>query len=113
MKIYPTLNDVINDLDQLNWSGTLFVNSKSWDSSPHDAKFIYLDGDDELDDIVDDETMLPRLAQENDAERFLGVQTFRDVLITQRELNPKSNLDEFINALNYYLEYDAFFTGKT
>ena len=109
MKIYSSLNEVIADMDELSWAGTLFTNDRSWNSSPQEAKFIYLEGDDELDDIVDDETMLPRLARENDAAQFLGMQVFRSIILNQREVNPKSVLNDFIHALNYYLEYDTFY----
>ena len=109
MRIYSTLNDVIAEMDELNWSGALFTNDQSWNSSPQEAKFIYLEGDIELDDIVDDETMLPRLALENNADHFLGVQLFRDIVLKQRELDANSMLNDFIHALNYYLDYDSFY----
>lgn len=109
MKTYQTIEKLINDIDALNWSGVLFTNRNTWNSAPRNANFFYLDEDDELDDIVDEETMLPRLVQENFAERFLDVQVFTDVIDQQRELNPNSTLNEFIHALNYYREYDTFY----
>lgn len=112
MKIFDTLEQVLQNLDELNWDGVLFVNSTAWESKPLEAKFVYLEGDDELDDIVDEETLLPRLAQENNVERFLGKQTFEDVIIKQRELDPESSPKDFVRALNYYLEYDTFYWPK-
>ena len=57
MKIHSSLKEVIADMDELSWAGTLFTNDSSWNLSPQEAKFIYLEGDDELDDIVEDEKM--------------------------------------------------------
>ena len=112
MKNYENLTKVLENLDDLNWYGILYTNRESWSKDPKEAKFIYLEGDDELDDLSDDETMLPRLAEENDVERFLETQVFQDVVDKQKELNPNSKLDDFINALNYYLEYDTFYWPK-
>ena len=94
----------------MDWSGVLFTNKNNWESNPDQASFVYLDGDEELyGDIVDEDSMLPRLACENGVEYFLDVQTFRDVVLKQRELNPASTADEYIYALKYYREYDSFF----
>lgn len=111
MRIYSGLKDVIDDIDQLTWEGTFFTNKEVWKMSPEKAKFIYLAGNDELDDIDDEDekTMLPRLAKENDASYFLDFQLFEDVIITQRKLNQKSTSNDFVHALNYYREYDTFY----
>ena len=109
MKHYATLDDVLDDLDNLIWQGTLFTDLRAWDAAPRQAAFLYLEGDDELEDIVDNETLLPRLAMEHGVRRFLDVEMFRDVIITQRKLDRDSGIAEFIRALNHYREYDAFY----
>ena len=112
MKTYKSISDVLADEANLEWSGTLFTNKAQWAKQPAAASFLYLDGDDELEDIVDDDTMLPRLAEEADMEYFLDVQLFNDVTAKQRELDANSTDADMIRALKHYREYDAFYWPK-
>lgn len=112
MKTFATLKEVLDNMEEMSWEGTLFTNKKAWDVQPNESKFIYLEGDDEIEDIADGETSLPKLAQENDVQYFLDFQIFQDVIIKQLELSNESTIDDFINALNYYREYDSFYWPK-
>jgi hypothetical protein len=112
MKTFGTLKAVLENMDKMSWEGTLFTNKSSWASQPDKAEFIYLEGDDEVEDIADGETSLPKLAQENNVQYFLDFQIFQDVIIKQKELKNNSTLDDFIYALNYYREYDSFYWPK-
>lgn len=69
--------------------------------------FLYLEGDEELENLIDDD--LPVLAVEKNVQYFLDAETFIDIIEFQKKLNKKSDVDDYIIALNYYLEEDDFY----
>jgi len=101
MKTYATLKEVFAEMSQLTWEGTFFVNHSAWRASPAQTRFIFLTGDDNLEDIVEGEASLPLLAKENNVRYFLDFQVFDDIILKQRKIDPESTLNEFIYALNY------------
>lgn len=108
MKLIDSISKLINDYKKLlDWDGALFVNHKQWDLSPKDTFFLYLEGDEELENLVDDN--LPVLAVEKNVQYFLDAETFIDIIEFQKKLNKKSDVDDYIIALNYYLEEDDFY----
>ena len=108
MKRYLNLDDVLANLDGLAWSESLFADHQTWLRCPLRAQFLYLDGDDELEDIFDMETLQPRLAHEAKLTHFLDVEIFKAVRTHQESQKIDSTTDDYVAALNYYREYDTF-----
>jgi len=38
MKTYANLDEVLKNIDQMSWEGTLFTNKEAWRSSSREAK---------------------------------------------------------------------------
>jgi hypothetical protein len=98
---------LIAQYESLDKFGTLFMNLDEWSSTPEKTKFLLLIGDDELEDL--NEGHIPVLARNNNMRYFLDVEIFQSIIYLQVENKSKSNLDDFIRAINYYLEYDDFY----
>ncbi|MCL1916780.1 MAG: hypothetical protein FWG14_00440 [Peptococcaceae bacterium] len=109
MKLYRALQELLGELDQLNWDAALFIKQSSWMANPQKAEILYLEGDNELEDIVDIDTHLPKIASDQGMRQLLDVETFRDVVIYERKRNPSATEVEIIHALNYYQEYDVYY----
>ncbi|WP_321889860.1 DUF7716 domain-containing protein [Paraburkholderia bannensis] len=111
MKIYRTIHELLGDLVDLNWDAALFVNQTSWLSSPQKTEILYLEGDDELEDIVDS-SHLPRIANDRGMRQLFDVETFRSVVNFEKKRNPLASDVNFINALNFYRENDDFYDSS-
>lgn len=48
-------------------------------------------------------------AAQRNARYFLDVEIFQSVIELQREKTPASRVDDYVFALNYYLENDDFY----
>ncbi|MNY81282.1 hypothetical protein D3C86_2227660 [compost metagenome] len=49
------------------------------------------------------------LANKYGASYFFDVEIFQSVIDLQRKNNSKSNVNDYIHAINYYLENDDFY----
>lgn len=107
MKQYDNIAAVIDDMYNLQWFGSLFTNHSAWRKSPLDSEFLYLECDDELEDISDQETLQPRLAHEANVRHFLDSEIFIAILKIQADQKPNSTIHDYITALNYYREFDT------
>ena len=108
MKIYRSIQDLLIDLDGLNWDSALFVNQDVWATNPQHAEILYLEGDDELEDIVP-RTHLPKIAKDHGMRQLFDLEVFRDIVHFERRRNPTASTAEVIFALNYYREKDDFY----
>lgn len=108
MKKFSAFNVLLDDYKALDWSGTLFTDRDAWDLSPTTTEFVLLEGDDELEDLTDDENRTPRLAAELDVEYFLDVEIFQSIIDIQQTKNGKSSVDDYVRALNHYLDNDSY-----
>jgi hypothetical protein len=108
MKQYTTLAGVLEDLAGLEWFGVLYANKEQWKRQPEKTEFLYLETDDEIEDIADEETLQPRIAQALDKQYFLDVQMFKAIIEKQLEQKTNSDTHDFVGALNHYREYDDF-----
>jgi len=108
MKTYQNIAEVLDDIDHLQWFGSLFTEQPIWKKKPLEAKFLYLEGDDELEDIFDEETLQPKLAHEANVTHFLDIEIFKGILKNQVDQKSDSSIDDYIAALNYYREFDTF-----
>jgi hypothetical protein len=107
MIVYKTLAALIAETEKLDKFGTLYVERKKWGADPMQIEILLLIGDDELEDLDDEQT--PLLAAQSNARYFLDVEIFQSVIELQREKNPASRVDDYVFALNYYLENDDFY----
>lgn len=103
--------DVLGELDQLDWDAAFFVERISWETKPEDTQILYLEGDDEIEDVVEG-THLPKLVNERGMRQLLDVETFRDVVRFERKRKPDATVRDVIYALNYYREKDDFYDPK-
>ncbi|QVN21008.1 DUF7716 domain-containing protein [Burkholderia pyrrocinia] len=108
MKIYRSIQDLLIDLDSLNWDSALFIDQSAWVVNPQHAEILYLEGDDELEDIVPG-THLPKIAKDHGMRQLFDLEAFRDIVNFERKRNPTASIAEVIYALNYYREKDDFY----
>ena len=109
MKLFNTLDELLRQLNELNWDAAIFVKIPDWDRDPLTADLLYLEGDNELEDIVDAASHLPRIAFDQGRQQLLDLETLRDVVNFEAKRNPSASVDEFANAIDYYREKDDFF----
>ncbi|WP_263265156.1 hypothetical protein [Pseudomonas sp. RIT-PI-S] len=110
MVIYKNFSSLLSDVEGLDKFGTLYANRQKWLGDPFKVEFLLLVGDDELEEL--DGNGNPILATINNAKYFLDVEIFQNVIELQAKCNPESGLDEYIFAINYYLENDDFYEGS-
>lgn len=109
MKTFQTLKDLLQSVDGLHWDGAIFVNMGSWASSPLATPLLLLEGDDELEDLADEESHLPKEAEKRGMKQLLDVQTLQDVVSFERKRNPSASLGDMAHAIEHYRERDDFF----
>lgn len=107
MIVYEYLAALIAETEMLDKFGTLYVERKKWCIDPTQVEIMLLIGDDELEDLNDEGT--PLFAAQRNARYFLDVEIFQSVIELQREKNRASRVDDYVFALNYYLENDDFY----
>ncbi|WP_268796874.1 DUF7716 domain-containing protein [Pseudomonas huanghezhanensis] len=107
MIVYKNLATLIVDTEKLDKFGTLYVDREKWRADPAHVEILLLIGDDELEDL--DEEGNPVLATQNDARYFFDVEIFQSVIDLQRGKKEGSIIDDYIHAINYYLESDDFY----
>lgn len=113
MKIYRSIEELLSDLPSLDGYGYFFYNREEWQKDPRTAEIMHIEGVEEEDmELVklefDD---LPPIAVENNMRRFFEVETMRDIISVQQRNKADSTTDDFIKAVNYYAEYDAFLSN--
>ncbi|PTB21040.1 hypothetical protein C9I57_09980 [Trinickia symbiotica] len=108
MKLYRTIQELLGELDKLNWDAALFVDQSSWATKPRETEILYLEGDDELEDVVAG-THLPKIANDRGMRQLLDVETFRDVVNFEGKRNSAASEADIIHALDYYREKDDFY----
>jgi len=108
MKLYQSVEELINASKQLSWETSLYINYDEWDNNPKRTKILALEGDDEIELDMDEEFALPTTAVKHDVKYFFHAEDFQDVIETQTQQKKDSEIDEYIRAINYYLENDAF-----
>lgn len=113
MKTYRSIDRLLEEALSLQWNGAVFVNRNDWTVNPLGTPLLLLAGDDELEDLADVESHLPRLAAERGMKQLLDVQTLQGVVEFEKRRNANAATEDFVNAINYYLEMDAFFDPNT
>jgi hypothetical protein len=110
MKIYQSINELLEELPNLDGYGFFFYNREEWNANPRTAKIMHIDGieEEEMDLVKLDFDDLPPIVYENKMRRFFEVETMRDIISVQQTNKPNSTTDDFIKAINYYAEYDTF-----
>jgi hypothetical protein len=111
MKTYHSIQDLLGELDDLNWDSALFINQDAWMADPQRAEILFLEGDDELEDVVPG-THLPKIAKNKDMRQLFDMETFRDVVNFERKRNPAASIDDIVFAINFYREKDDFYDPK-
>jgi hypothetical protein len=100
MRLELSLENLFNKIDSLEWKWDAYISidAKLSESTP----FLIIDDDSE------EERDEPAYASSKGYEYFLTVSTLQDIKINL--FAQKSNLKvcDFIRAVNYYYEYDAF-----
>lgn len=89
MKSFQARQDLLQSVDGLHGDGALFVNVLAWKSSPLTTPILLLpERDDELEDLDDEESHLPKEAKKRCMNQLLDVQTLQDVVSFERRRNP-------------------------
>jgi hypothetical protein len=108
MKLYQSIEELITTAKQLSWETTLYTNYDEWDKNPKRARILTLEGDNEIELDMDEELDLPTTAVKHNMKYFFHAEDFQDVIETQARHKKDSDIDDYIRAINYYLENDAF-----
>lgn len=108
MKIYRSIQDVLSELNNLDWDSALFIDQRAWAADPLHAEILLLEGDDELEDVVSG-THLPKIASDRGMRQLFDLETFRDIVNFEQKRNPTALITDMIYALNYYREKDDFY----
>jgi hypothetical protein len=108
MKIYSSIHDLLDELDHLNWDSSFFVNQVAWMADPQSAEILFLEGDDELEDVALG-THLPNLAKIRNMRQLFDMETFRDIVDFELKRQPTASVSDIIFAINFYREKDNFF----
>lgn len=112
MKTFHSIQELLSELDGLNWDSALFINQNSWEADPLRAEILLLEGDDELEDVVPG-THLPKIAKNKDMRQFFDMETFRDIVNFERKRNPNASVSDIIYAIGFYREKDDFYDPQT
>ncbi|WP_321842124.1 DUF7716 domain-containing protein [Burkholderia cepacia] len=91
----------------LNWDSTIFINQSDWAVDPLHTEIIFLEGDNELEDVVPG-THLPKFANDKGVRQLFDAETFRDMVDFERRRNPEASVLDIIHAINYCCEKDDF-----
>lgn len=108
MKIFNSFSELLNCYESLSEHAGLYADLSKWDENPKNTPIIYLEGDNEFEDL-DEEMEIPVLAVQHGVEYLIIVPTLQDILLFQKERKPDSTIDEYLYALNWYLETDDFY----
>jgi len=108
MKLYKSIEKLINIASQLGWETTLYINYDKWGKSPKNTEILALEGDDEIELDMDDNVDLPVTAVKHNVKYFFNAEDFQDIIEVQTQLKKSSDVDDYIKAINYYLDNDAF-----
>jgi hypothetical protein len=108
MKIYYSIQELLGELNGLDWDSALFINESAWGADPQRAEILFLEGDDELEDVVPG-THLPKIARDRDMRQLFDMETFRDIVNFEGKRNPGATVSEIIFAINFYREKDDFY----
>ena len=73
------------------------------------SQLLVLEGDDQLEDLADVDSHLPKEAASRDMHQLLDVQTLQDVVGFEQRRNPGSSPADVSQAINYYREADDFY----
>lgn len=111
MKIYNSIQDFLGGLGGLNWDSVIFINQSDWTVDPLHTEIIFLEGDDELEDVVRG-THLPKIANDKGVRQLFDTETFRDIVDFERRRNPEASVLDIIHAINYYREKDDFYDPR-
>ncbi len=109
MKTFANLQEILPATPSLPWDSAVFVDVAAWRADPLAAPLTLLEGDDELEDLVDMKCHLPRIAVERGLRQMLETQTFQDVIAFERRRNPHATPRDYAFALDHYREMDDFF----
>ncbi len=108
MKTYRSVQDLLGELDSLDWDSALFVDQGAWTADPWHAEILLLEGDDELEDVVPG-THLPKIAKSRDMRQLFDTETFRGIVDFERRRNSTASVADIVFAVNYYREKDDFY----
>jgi hypothetical protein len=112
MKIYPSIENLVNELPDLDWDASFYFNRDEWNENPFGAKIMCLTAveEDEMEIVESEHDDLPVVVVENEMQRFFDVETMRDIITVQKRNHPDSTVEDYVKAINHYSEYDAFLT---
>ncbi|MBN3794301.1 hypothetical protein [Burkholderia sp. Ac-20392] len=111
MKIYHSIQDFLGEVDGLNWDSALFINQSAWAADPLSAEILFLEGDDELEDVVPG-THLPKIAKSRDMRQLFDMETVRDIVNFEWKRNSNASVADIVFAINYYREKDGFYDPR-
>jgi hypothetical protein len=109
MKKFNSIVDFLKVAIHLDWDGAVFVNMKEWNKDPWNIEMYVLEGDDELEDLVDIRNHYPKMAHKLGVHQLLDVETLQSVLECQLSLKKESGTEDYLHAINYYREFDDFY----
>jgi hypothetical protein len=108
MKIYCSFLALLGELDNVNWDSAFFIEPLSWSLDPQRAEILFLEGDDELEDLVPG-THLPKIANSKGMRQLFDTETLRDIVNAERERNAAASVEDIVFAVNFYREKDEFY----
>nr|WP_257146313.1 hypothetical protein [Burkholderia sp. JKS000303] len=111
MKIYNSIQELLGELSDLNWDSAIFINQSAWVADPLHTEILFLEGDDELEDVVPG-THLPKIANDKGMQQLFDTETFRGIVGFERRRNSEASVSDIVHAINYYREKDDFYDPR-
>lgn len=101
MKLFKNIEDLLVNLNALDWNAWVYCDKDSWDKSPMDTPLYYLREDDVEEDS---ETGLPTICSEKNVTPFFEVETLKDIIGVFLKRHAKDVVDDIV----YYRKNDTF-----
>jgi hypothetical protein len=98
-----SFDEFVLSMNELPYDTGIYVNVGEWNRSPLEAT-LYLAEGEEWAALEESGRQLERL----DLKALLQLPLFQDVVEVERDARPHAGLDDLVEAINHYRQFDAF-----
>ncbi|SCW66692.1 hypothetical protein SAMN04487970_102646 [Paenibacillus tianmuensis] len=104
MEKLMVLRDILNNIEQFEWSDDLFLpEDETWSL---DTKGAVLP--DDIDDMENDSDEIPKFAKEHNLKYVLGIDSVRGIISNISDQKASCTDNDLFEAFLYYYDNDAF-----
>ena len=113
MKHYKSLKELLTDWEQLPSLGTIYAKSLNESEIENQGYWVYSNEEQEKEETIETKNgdLIPKSLQNHKARSVFETATLKAIIKNKLKHNPKltiSSTNEFIDAINYYLDNDDF-----